>query len=163
MRVSHTVILPLLVATACASGSGGSGTSTQAPATQSGASSAPARTLVASLSPMNNAGNRILGSVKLTPTGTDGYRAEVEIRNGGGPQNKYPWVIRPGQCGDDNRDVLGNELAYRVLETTADGTVRITAPLRLRIPEGVFHINVLKGTGPSDREVVVSCGVLSAG
>lgn len=124
--------------------------------------SAKARPLVASLQPTNNAGNRIIGTVKLTPNGSDGFKAEVQIRNGGGTQNKFPWVIRPGGCGDDTRDVLGNELAYRVLETTADGTARLNAPLKLSIPEGTHHVNVLKGVSSVDRETVVACGVLSA-
>jgi hypothetical protein len=119
------------------------------------------RPLVASLQPTNNAGDRIFGSVKLTPNGSDGYKAEVQIRNGGGAQNKFPWVIRPGACGSDTQDVLGNELAYRVLETISDGTARLNAPLKLVIPDGTFHVNVLKGVRSVDRETVVACGVLS--
>jgi hypothetical protein len=130
-------------------------------AAQSNDAPKPLRPLVASLQPTNNAGNRLLGTVKLTPNGSDGYKAEVQIRNGGGTQNKFPWVIKPGGCGDDARDVLGNELAYRVLETTSDGTARINAPLKLVIPDGVYHVNVLRGVNSVDRETVVACGVLS--
>jgi hypothetical protein len=161
MRTIPSHILLLFAATACASGSS-VGTS-PAPAASADASTSGTRPLVASLQPINTSGNRLIGTVKLTPTSASEYRAEVQIRNGGGVQNKFPWVIRPGQCGDDGRDVLGNELAYRVLETTADGTARIAAPLRIQIPVGAFHVNVLKGTSAADREVVVACGVLTAG
>lgn len=157
----ETIPLVGLVA-ACASGSAtptpGASPSSAAEQQATGA----ARALVASLQPTNNAGNRIVGTVKLTPNGPSQYRVEIQIRNGGGPQNKFPWVIRPGACGDDGRDVLGNELDYRVLETSADGSARLIAPLRLRIPEGTFHVNVMKGVSSMDRETVVSCGVLSA-
>jgi hypothetical protein len=158
MRSIPIHVLVLLATAACAGASSSGGA--PSPASSSEASS---RSLVASLQPINTSGNRLIGTVKLTPTNASEYRAEVQIRNGGGVQNKFPWVIRPGQCGDDGRDVLGNELAYRVLETTADGSARIAAPLRVQIPAGAYHVNVLKGTSSSDREVVVACGVLTAG
>jgi hypothetical protein len=164
MRVVPVLLLSVSAA-ACASGASSAETSPAPSAASSTTAAAPAgtlgRTLVASLQPVNTSGNRIIGTAKLTPTGTNEYRAELQIRNGGGTQNKFPWVIRPGGCGDDSRDVLGNELAYRVLETTADGTARINSSLKVQIPDGLNHINILKGPGSADREVVVSCGLLS--
>ena len=118
-------------------------------------------TLVATLNATNQAGaNKIFGNVKLTPSGDGEYRVDLSIRNGGGPLNKYPWIIRTGQCGESAGTELGNPVAYRMLETTGDGTARIVnAKMKLEIPEGVHHVDVLKS--PTEREVVVACGVLS--
>ena len=120
-----------------------------------------APTLVATLNATNQAGtNRIFGNVKLTPSGDGEYRLDMSIRNGGGPQNKYPWIIRSGQCGESAGTEVGNPVAYRMLETTGDGTARIVnAKMKLDIPEGVHRVDILKS--PTDREIVVACGVLS--
>jgi hypothetical protein len=165
MRVVSILVLSALVSTGCASGSSGSATPTpsvsQSSTSSSTASAASLRPLVGSLQPTNNAGNRIIGTVKLSPAEQGQYRAELQIRNGGGAQNKFPWVIRPGNCGDDSRDVLGNELAYPALTTTADGTARINGALKVTIPDGPHHVNILKGTSSMDRETVVSCANLA--
>jgi hypothetical protein len=118
-------------------------------------------TLVATLNATNAAGaNRIFGNVKLTPSGDGEYRVDLSIRNGGGAQNKYPWIIRSGQCGESASTEVGNPVAYRMLETTGDGTARnVNAKIKLEIPDGVHRVDVLKS--PTEREVVVACGVLS--
>ena len=118
-------------------------------------------TLVATLNATNSAGaNRIFGNVKLTPSGEGEYRVDMSIRNGGGAQNKYPWIIRSGQCGESAGTEVGNPVAYRMLETTGDGTARIVnAKIKLEIPDGVHRVDILKS--PTEREVVVACGVLS--
>jgi len=164
MRHSSIGIVTALAAVGCASG-GSSGTAAapsaapQASAQQAGD---PGRAYVANLVANNASGNRITGTVKLTPTGAGEYRAEVMIRNAGGMQNKYPWIIRGGQCFEMVSTIeLGNPIGYKVLETGPDGTARINAPLKVQIPSGVFHVDILKST--SERESVVSCGVLSPG
>jgi len=164
MRSLSISTFVMLTAAGCASQPGGAATTPSATQSSSGTAgmAGTPRTLVASLQPLNNAGNRLLGTLRLVPNGTE-YRVDFQIRNGGGPQNKFPWAIRPGGCGDDSRDVIGNELAYRVLETTADGTARLNTSLRLQISEGVHHVNVLKGTSGADRETIVACGILAPG
>jgi hypothetical protein len=156
MRNLHLLLLGAAV-TGCASSgktaTGGSATS---------ASVDPAaRPLVATLNAVNLTGTRITGTVKLTPT-ANGYRSEVFIRDGGRSNNKYPWVIRRGACGETSGDLLGTELSYKVLETSADGSARVMAPLALRVPEGaLYHVEILSGVKPEERSLVVSCGVLS--
>jgi hypothetical protein len=158
MRNHFVTLIGTLAAVGCASGSASSGS----PATPAGtsASASTERPLVATLNATNSVGNRVMGNVKLTPT-ANGYRAEISIRNGGGPQNKYPWVIRRGACGDTSGDILGSELAYRLLETRADGTASINGPLNLTVPNGTYHVDILSGTDPEKRNVVISCGILS--
>ena len=152
-----------LVLLACA-GTAGSRAVTAAPGTDApptASSAASPATLVATLNATNQSGaNRIFGNIKLTPRDGGEYRVDMSIRNAGGAQNKYPWIIRGGQCGESAGTELGNPLAYRMLETTGDGTARLAnVPLKLEIPEGVFHVDLLKS--PTDRETVVACGVLS--
>lgn len=132
-------------------------TATSGPTPQGDASDP--HSLVASLNPTNNAGNRILGTVRLTPVAAGEYRAEVSIRNGGGVQNKYPWVVRAGQCGEATTPPVGLEVGYAPLETSGDGTARIRVPLKITIPDGVHHVEILRS--PSERQTVVACGVLS--
>jgi hypothetical protein len=163
---SHRVIgaAATIVLAACASGTGSreSATTDAAPASRSSAEvsdTSGMRPLVASLNPTNNGGNRILGTVRLTPSRAGEYRAQVSIRNGGGVQNKYPWIVRAGQCGEMTTPPLGVEVGYRTLETLGDGTARIDAPLKISIPAGVHHVEILRS--PSDRQTVVACGVLS--
>jgi hypothetical protein len=116
--------------------------------------------MVGTISPTNQSGsNRIMGTVKLTPT-SSGYRAEVAIRNGGGSQNKYPWIIRPGVCGTSIGDILGNELSYKILETSADGSARIVAPLNIVIPPAPsYHVDILRSQ--QDRQTIVACADLA--
>jgi hypothetical protein len=116
-------------------------------------------TLVATLVPTNAAGNRISGRIRLVPTARVGqYRAEIDIR-GGSYQNKFPWAIRTGQCGEGGQE-LGNPTDFRLIETAGDGMARFNTPLRLHIPEGqTHHVAVL--ASPTNRSLVVSCGVLS--
>ena len=158
MRKDLVTILGAVAIAACASGTAGT---TATPSAGSASTSAAGRTLVATLNPTNQTGNRVMGNARLTPA-SNGYRAQLSIRNGGGPQNKFPWVIRPGACGESSGDILGSELAYRVLETIADGTATINAPLALRVPDtGLYHIDVLAGTDAEKRQQVIACGVLS--
>jgi hypothetical protein len=133
---------------ACATGAGRSAVS--APATPS---------LVTTLVPTNASGNRIVGTVRLTSTDKPGeWRARIEIR-GGNFQNRFPWMVRVGQCGEKGEDV-GTPVNYRNIETSADGTARLTAPVKITIPEGVtHHVDIM--ASPTDRETIVSCGVLS--
>jgi hypothetical protein len=158
MRTFLSAFLGAFALAGCAS-SGATTSTTTAGSAASASKASP--TLVATLNPTNAVGNRVMGNVRLTPT-ANGYRAEISIRNGGGPQNKFPWVIRRGACGETSSDILGSELAYRLLETIADGTARINAPLALQVPPtGIHHVDVLSGTDPEKRQVVISCGVLS--
>lgn len=157
MRNLGFLMLGAIVAGCASSGQTAGGSSATASTTD------PAtRPLVATLNSVNQPqGLRITGNVKLTPTAS-GYRAEISIRDGGRSNNKYPWVIRRGSCGETTGDLLGTELSYKVLETTADGSARVIAPLNLRVPEGaLYHVDVLSGSGAEQRQVVVSCGVLS--
>ena len=161
MRLSRMVIVAPFVAAACASG-GGSGAATgsaSAPSAASANTVIPGYTLVATLNPMNASGNRISGSVRLSPTEQPGeLRAEIEIR-GGNYQNQFPWVVRRGQCGERGED-LGTPVNYRLIETKADGMARLNTTLRLTIPDGqTHHVDIL--AGPTQRGLVVSCGVLN--
>ena len=155
---------PLVIA--CASGGGsGSAAGTSAPPSSPSSTSTtssgviPGYTLVATLNPTNASGNRISGTVRLSPTNKEGeLRAEIDIR-GGNYQNKFPWVVRSGQCGERGEE-LGSPVNYRLIETKADGMARLNTTVRLTIPEGrTFHVDIL--AGPTQRDLVVSCGVLS--
>jgi hypothetical protein len=74
---------------------------------------------------------------------------------------KYPWIIRTGQCGETRTATeLGNPIAYRTLQNGADGSARVSGPLKVQLMVGsVYHVDILKS--PQDRETVVACGVLS--
>ena len=43
----------------------------------------------------------------------------------------------------------------------ADGTARLNTALRVQIPDGIHHVNILKGTSGADRETIVACGTLA--
>lgn len=146
-----------LVSAACAPAPA---TREPAPASSSNAPASPASgTLVATMIPTNAAGNRISGRIRLVPTARAGeYRAEIDIR-GGSYQNKFPWAIRTGQCGEAGQE-LGNPTDFRLIETAADGMARFNTTLRLNIPEGPTHHVVILAS-PTNRSLVVSCGVLS--
>ena len=157
-----TVLMSGLALGACASGSGGS--SSPSPSGGAVAAGAPASsngpTFTAALQPAASTGTRIVGSLKLIPTAPGEYRAELSIRNAGGMQNKYPWIIKTGQCGETSARELGNPVAYRMLETGSDGSARINASVKVPLTaSGVYHVDILKS--PTERDAVVSCGVLS--
>jgi hypothetical protein len=157
LRHKITALTPLLLAGCATSGSSASGAS-QASAPAANAV-IPGYTLVATLNPMNASGNRVSGTVRLSPTDRAGeLRAEIDIR-GGGYQSQFPWVVRKGQCGERGED-LGTPVNYRLIETKADGMGRLNAVVRLTIPEGqTHHVAVL--ASPTQRGLVISCGVLS--
>jgi hypothetical protein len=160
MRPSTVLLGAAALLGACASGSGSRPAATVASAPGPPAASADAATpLVATLTPTNASGNRIAGRIRLAPTGNaNEYRAEIDLR-GGGYQNKFPWVVRTGQCGERGLE-LGNPTDYRLIETGGDGMARFNTTLRLAIPEGqTHHVAVL--ASPTNRGLVVSCGVLS--
>jgi hypothetical protein len=158
MRPSTVLVGAAALLGACASPSG---SPAARPATSVAASGAPAPSsaLIATLTPTNASGNRISGRIRLVPTGKpDEYRAEIDIR-GGGYQNKFPWAVRTGQCGEPGLE-LGSPTDYRLIETGGDGMARLNTTLKLGIPEGqTHHVAVL--AGPTNRDLVVSCGVLS--
>lgn len=128
--------------------------------TERGSAVVQGASLVATLVPNNAAGNRLVGTVRLTPTKKPGeFRAVIDIR-GGNFQNRFPWMIRTGQCGEGGEDV-GTPVDYRMIETRADGTARLNSTVKITLPEGrTYHVDIL--AGPTDRETIVSCGVLSA-
>jgi len=68
-------------------------------------------------------------------------------------------VIRSGQCGERGEE-LGTPVTYRLIETKGDGMARVSTMVRLTIPEGrTHHVDIL--AAPSQRDLVVSCGVLN--
>jgi hypothetical protein len=119
----------------------------------------PPEVLVATLAPTNASGNRIVGTVRLSPSNKPGeLRALVEIR-GGNFQNRFPWIVRTGQCGERGEDV-GTPAGYRNIETSADGTARLNSTVKITLAEGTtYHVDIL--ASPTERDHVVSCGVLS--
>ena len=154
MRLSRLVVVTPVALAACASG-GGSGSSAA-----STNAVVPGYTLVATLNPATGpGGNQISGRVRLSPTGKPGeLRAEIDLR-GGNYQNQFPWVVRSGQCGEPGEDI-GTPVNYRLIETKGDGMARISTTVKLTIPEGrTHHVDIL--AGPSQRALVVSCGVLN--
>jgi hypothetical protein len=162
MHRSRYFVVTALLLGACASAPRSSQEPTSAGATAASAAAAPRiSTLVATLTPTNASGNRITGRIRLVPLGAAGeYRAEIDIR-GGGYQNKFPWAVRSGQCGESSQE-LGNPTDYRLIETAGDGMARVNTRLRLVIPEGqTHHVAIL--ASPTNRDLVVSCGVLSSG
>ena len=158
MPLSRLVVAASLACAACASG-GGSGGAATASSPSSSNTVIPGYTLVATLNPTNAMGNRIAGSVRLSPTDRPGeLRAEIDLR-GGGYQNQFPWIVRRGQCGERGEDI-GTPVNYRLIETKGDGMARLTTTVRVVIPEGqTHHVDIL--ASPTQRDVVVSCGVLN--
>jgi hypothetical protein len=149
----------LIVASAVALGACASGGATTA---DPGAATRPLRaadTLVATMIPTNASGNRIAGRIRLMPSDRiDELIADIDLR-GGGYQNKYSWVVRAGQCGEQGQD-LGTSMSYRLIETRGDGMAQMKIPVRIAIPEGRTH-HVAIFSSPTSRNLVVSCGVLS--
>jgi len=157
MRGTRMVIAVPLVIAACASGGGSGAAAGSAPSAN--AAVVPGYTMVATLNPTNAMGNRISGSVRLSPAERPGeLRAEIDIR-GGGYQNQFPWIVRRGQCGERGED-LGTPVNYGLIETKGDGMGRLNTTVRITIPEGqTHHVDIL--ASPAQRDLVVSCGVLS--
>ena len=156
LRLRFGLVTPLVLA-GCAS-SGASPASSPSPGASSN-TTVPGRTLVATLNPTNASGNRISGSVRLSPTDRPGeLRAEIDLR-GGGYQNQFPWIVRRGQCGERGEDI-GTPVNYRMIETKGDGMGRLNAVVRVTIPEGqTYRVDIL--ASPTQRDLIVSCGVLS--
>lgn len=108
--------------------------------------------------PTNASGNRITGRILLVPTDRAGeLTAEIDLR-GGAYQNKHPWVVRAGQCGDVGHDV-GTTMSYRLIETRGDGMAQMKVPVRITLPARTHHIAIFPDA--TNRSTVVSCGVLS--
>ena len=161
MRPSHLLVGTAVLLGACASTPRSSAEPTEASAAPTAAATpAPMSALVATLIPTNASGNRISGRIRLTPTANaNEYRVDLEIR-GGGYQNKFPWAIRTGLCGERGQE-LGTPTNYRLIETGADGMARLNTTLRLNIPEGPTHHVAILAAPTANRDLVVSCGVLS--
>ena len=152
-------ILVLAGLSACASGGTASTSGNGASASPSTASAQTGSRLIATLVPTNSSGNRIVGTIRLVPSSATEYTADIDVR-GGGILNKYGWEVRAGRCGESGQ-ALGNPLAYPVIETRGDGMAKVRRPLKLSIPEESTH-HIVVFSNNTTRDLVVSCGVLSA-
>lgn len=114
--------------------------------------------LVTNLTPQNYGGGQVSGHARLTPTGRNQYRAEIEIR-GAGYQNRMPWAVRTGRCNESGIE-RGSPLSYPLIETGPDGIGKVTRSVNISIPSGETHSLVIMKS-QTERNVIVSCGVLS--
>ena len=128
-------------------------------AAASSAGSAATVPLVTNLTPPNYGGGQVAGKIRLAPTGRTGeFRSEIEIR-GAGYQNRLPWASRVGRCGEQGIE-LGTPLSYPVIVTGPDGIGKVAGNVSVPLTAGqTYSVVVMKGQ--TERDVIVSCGVLS--
>lgn len=148
--------------TLCAGCASGGATAGGTPSGSAAGASAPlGRSYMANMVPTGTATARLAGTVTLSPTDANSYRVEMDL-TAGATDRQYPWVIRPGSCGDatPNSD-LGGRAAYGPIQTHNDGSAHVNTSLRIQLPPGqTVHIDIMLSA--SQRDVIVSCGVLMA-
>jgi hypothetical protein len=99
------------------------------------------------------------GTVTLASLDANSYTVSIDIRSG--PKSaQVPWAIRPGPCGDPTpNSEVGGRGPYSAITTQADGSAHVNTRLRVEIPDGSFHIDVMQSN--SQRDVILSCGALA--
>ncbi len=118
----------------------------------------PSHAWIARVSALGTSGTQLTGTVQLRPTGkANEYTATVDLR-GAKLGNQIPWSISSGSCGEPSATELGDRVAYRVIQASADGTSRLNVTLKLIIPPALYHVDFF--AGPAERDRVVSCGPL---
>ncbi len=152
-------LFALALAAACASGSSSASTATTASPTPAGASSAPRRQYMASLAATGATSSHMSGTVTIVPLDATTFSVTMDIRSG--PKSaQVPWAIRPGPCGDTTpNSEVGGRGPYSAISTQADGSAHVNTRLRVEIPDGALHIDVMQSN--SQRDVILSCGALA--
>jgi len=97
--------------------------------------------------------------VTIVPLDASTYSVSIDLRSG--PKSaQLPWAIRPGPCGDMTpNSEIGGRGPYSAISTQADGSAHVNTRVRVEIPDGALHVDVMQSN--SQRDVVLSCGPLA--
>jgi hypothetical protein len=102
--------------------------------------------------------SRMSGTITVVPLDATTYSVSMDLRSG--PKSaQVPWAIRPGPCGDMTpNSEIGGRGPYSAISTQADGSAHVNTRVRVEIPEGALHIDIMQSN--SMRDVILSCGPL---
>ena len=152
-------LFALALAAACASGSSSSSTATTASPTPAGAPTTARRQYMATLGATGTTSSKLSGTITIVPLDAMTYSVSMDIRNGP-KSSQVPWAIRPGPCGDMTpNSEIGGRGPYSAISTQADGSAHVNTRVRVEIPDGALHVDVMQSN--SQRDVVLSCGQLA--
>ena len=152
-------LVALALAAACASGSSSSSTTASATPSPAGSPAGARRQYMATLAATGANSSRMSGTVTIVSLDANTYTVSMDIRFG--PKSaQVPWAIRPGPCGDMTpNSEIGGRGPYSAISTQADGSAHVNTRLRLEIPDGALHLDVMQSN--SQRDVILSCGALA--
>lgn len=151
--------LALALAAACASSPSSTSTASTASPSPAGAPAATHRQFMVTLAATGATSSRMSGTMTLIALDATTYSVAMDLRSGP-KSSQVPWAIRPGPCGDlTPNSEIGGRGPYSAISTQADGSAHVNTRLRLDIPDGALHVDVMQSN--SQRDVILSCGPLA--